>query len=253
MNCSTERRPGRVALWVACLGLASVGQAQDLGARWGTEERERDYYRIVELPTPPGTVIEAGAFVNLPDGRVAVGTRRGDIYLMSDVDGDKPEPGFELFATGLDEIFGLDFREGAFYVTQSCELTRITDTNGDGRADRFDTLSDAWGYANYHEYAFGSKFDAAGNLHIALGLSQSYNSRALFRGWVLQVTPDGETIPIASGLRSPAGIGANEHGSLLASTGTSTLRTWGLGPPSRRVVRASSRKSSASRNSCPMR
>jgi type 1 glutamine amidotransferase len=216
MNCSTDIRSARCALWIACLSVASVAEAQDLGSRWGTEERERDYYQIVDLPTPPGHVIEAGAFVTLPDGRVAVGTRRGDIYLMSDVDAVKPEPGFELFATGLDEIFGLAYREGAFYVTQSCELTRITDTNGDGRADRFDTLSDTWGYANYHEYAFGSKFDEDGNLYVALGLSQSYNSRALFRGWVLQVTPEGETIPIASGLRSPAGIGPNEHGSLFA-------------------------------------
>ena len=194
--------------------MASGAFAQELGARWGSADRERAYYRIVELPIPADLVIEAGAFAVLPDDRVAVGTRRGDIYLMNDVDADKPEPEFHLYATGLDEIFGLDFRDEAFYVTQSCELTRITDTDADGRADRFDTLSDVWGYDNYHEYAFGSKLDADGNLYVALGLSQSYNSRALFRGWVLQVTPEGESLPIASGLRSPAGIGMNEHGSL---------------------------------------
>lgn len=201
--------------WIAaCVLLAPSAPAQELGARWGTANRERAYYRIVDLPIPEGLVIEAGAFVSLPEGRVAVGTRRGDIYVMSQVDGEKPEPEFELFATGLDEIFGLAYRDGAFYVTQSCELTRITDTNGDGAADRFETVSDAWGYANYHEYAFGSEFDEEGNLYVALGLSQSYNSRALFRGWAMQITPEGETIPIASGLRSPAGIGPNEHGSL---------------------------------------
>ncbi len=194
--------------------LLSVATAQDLGARWGSEQRERAFYRVVDVPTPADSVIEAGAFVSLPGDRIAVGTRRGDIYVFSGVDESKPEPEFELFATGLDEIFGLDYKDGSFYVTQSCELTRITDTNQDGRADRFETVSDAWGYANYHEYAFGSKFDQAGNLFVALGLSQSYNSRALFRGWVIQVTPGGESIPIASGLRSPAGIGPNEHGAL---------------------------------------
>lgn len=214
MSCWTESRTASIVTLLAGLGLAAAAEAQELGARWGTAERERAYYRVVALPTPPDAVVEAGAFALLPGERVAVGTRRGDIYVMSDVDADKPEPRYELYATGLDEIFGLAFRDDAFYVTQSCELTRITDTNGDGRADTFDTLSDAWGYANYHEYAFGSKFDASGNLFVALGLSQSYNSRALFRGWVLQVTPEGESIPIASGLRSPAGIGPNEHGSL---------------------------------------
>jgi hypothetical protein len=192
----------------------SVSSAQDLGTKWGTETREREFYRIVDVPTPSGEVIEAGAFVTLPDGRVAVGTRHGDIFILSDLDAPKPEPEYQLFATGLDEIFGLEYRDGAFFVTQSGELTRITDSDGDGRADQFETLSDAWGYANYHEYAFGSKFDQEGNLYVALGLSQSYNSRALFRGWVIQVTPTGESVPIASGLRSPGGIGANEHNEL---------------------------------------
>ena len=187
---------------------------EEVGDWWGTAERERAYYRLVNLPIPNGLVVEAGAFVTLPDNRIAVGTRRGDIYLVSQVDEEKPTPGFELFATGLDEIFGLAYRDGAFYVTQSCELTRVTDRNGDGRADKFETISDTWGYANYHEYAFGSKFDPDGNLYVALGLSNSYHSRALFRGWAMKVTPEGRTIPIASGLRSPGGIGPNEHGAL---------------------------------------
>jgi glucose/arabinose dehydrogenase/type 1 glutamine amidotransferase len=207
-------KPGPFVCLFAWLGFSTNLDAQELGARWGTAERERAYYRIVELPTPTDAVIEAGAFAVLPDERVAVGTRRGDIYIVGGVDEEKPEPTYELFATGLDEIFGLAYRDGALYVTQSCELTRVSDTNDDGRADRFDTLSDAWGYENYHEYAFGSKHDADGNLYVALGLSQSYNSRALFRGWVLQVSEEGVTTPIASGLRSPAGIGPNEHGSL---------------------------------------
>ena len=33
-------------------------------------------------------------------------------------------------------------------------------------------------------------------------------------GWTLKVTPEGKTIPIASGLRSPGGIGFNEQGAL---------------------------------------
>lgn len=191
-----------------------AARAQDLGAKWGTETREREFYRIIDVPLPPGEVIEAGAFVTLPDGRIAVGTRHGDIFILRGLDAPKPEPEYHLFATGLDEIFGLDYKDGAFYVTQSCELTRITDSDGDGLADQYETLSDDWGYANYHEYAFGSKFDDVGNLYVALGLSQSYNSRALFRGWIIQVTPGGQSIPIASGLRSPGGIGFDEHGQL---------------------------------------
>ncbi|MFT7671202.1 MAG: hypothetical protein ACI8X5_003919 [Planctomycetota bacterium] len=212
---STHRKYARAALLsLACSSLLSTVHAQNLGARWGTAQRERSYYRVVSLPTPKDTVIEAGAFEVLADGRVAVGTRHGDIYFIDGVDQKKPDPDYQLFASGLDEIFGLAERNGELYVSQSCELTRVLDTNSDGRADRFETVSDVWGYENYHEYAFGSKFDTDGNLFVALGLSYSYSSRALFRGWALKITPDGKSIPIASGLRSPAGIGPNEHGSL---------------------------------------
>ncbi|NNE93564.1 MAG: hypothetical protein HKN23_18100 [Verrucomicrobiales bacterium] len=196
------------------LVISVSGFAEEVGERWGTADRERSFYRIVDLPIPKDLVIEAGAFETLPDGRIAVATRHGDIYFISGVDEAKPASEFHLFATGLDEIFGLAWKDDALYVTQSCELTRVSDTNGDGRADRFDVVSDAWGYGNYHEYAFGSKFDPKGNLYVALGLSSSYHSRELFRGWAFKITPEGKSIPIASGMRSPGGIGFNEHGAL---------------------------------------
>ena len=73
--------------------------------------------------------------------RVAVGTRYGEIYLLDGIDEKKPNPLYHLYATGLDEIFGLAYKDGAFYVTQSCELTRVTDSKHDGHADRFETIS----------------------------------------------------------------------------------------------------------------
>jgi len=210
MNCS-----GRIS---SCLAAAFVAHhamlAEEVGDRWGTENRERAYYAIVEVPIPKELVIEAGAFESLPDGRIAVGTRHGDIFFVSGIDLPKPQPEYHLFASGLDEIFGLAWKDGALYVTQSCELTRISDSNGDGRADRFEVVSDVWGYGTYHEYAFGSKFDPDGNLYVALGLSSSYHSQQLFRGWGFKITPEGKSIPIASGMRSPGGIGFNEHGAL---------------------------------------
>ncbi len=198
---------------ISTAGLNAV-RAEEVGDRWGTEERERDYYPIINIPLPPDTVIEAGAFAVLPDRRIAVGTRHGEIYLIDGIDSAKPTPSFHLFATGLDEIFGLTWKDNAFRVTQSCEVTRVTDTDNDGVADRFETISDAWGYANYHEYAFGSKLDADGNQYVALGLSESYYSHALNRGFIMKIAPEGKTTAFASGLRSPGGIGFDEHGSL---------------------------------------
>ena len=191
-----------------------VARAEDLGDTWGTAEREAAYYRLVNIPMPDGLYAEAGCFTTLPDGRIAVGTRRGEILLFSGVDDEHPRPRATKFASGLDEVFGLAYRGGAFYATHATEVTRITDTDGDGRADRFDTVSDKWGFAHYHEFAFGSQFDPEGNLFVALGLSESYNSKEKFRGWALKITPDGKTIPLCSGLRSPLGVGPNEHGAM---------------------------------------
>jgi hypothetical protein len=214
MNCSNRTQSRMIFLIALALGSPCFALAEDVGGRWNTEEREREYYPIVNIPIPKDLVIEAGAFCMLPDGRVAVGTRHGEIHIIGSIDEPRPDPKFHLYATGMDEIFGLAHKDNAFYVTQSCELTKVTDTKNKGKADRFETVSDAWGYANYHEYAFGSKFDKQGNLFVALGLSESYNSYALNRGFVMKVTPDGKTQAVASGLRSPGGIGSNETGAL---------------------------------------
>lgn len=215
MHPSTDKPMRQICLLLMIVFFApSALLAEDVGERWGTEEREREYYPIVSIPLPKDTVIEAGAFAVLPDQRVAVGTRRGEIFLIDGVDAPKPTPSFHRFASGLDEIFGLTWQDNAFRVTQSCELTRVSDASGDGVADRFETISDAWGYANYHEYAFGSKLDADGNQFVALGLSASYYSHALNRGFIMKVDRDGRTTAFASGLRSPGGIGFDEHDSL---------------------------------------
>ena len=206
-----KRQP---AFFSLLLAFVSSAAAEDFGDTWGTAEREAAYYRIVDVPLSAGVYVEAGSFVSLPDGRLAVGTRRGEILLFSGVEDERPRPRVERFASGLDEVLGLAWRDGAFYATHATEVTRIEDTNGDGRADRFITVSDAWGFGHYHEYACGSKFDAEGNLYVALGLSESYHSKALFRGWALKITPEGKTIPLCSGLRSPLGVGANESGEM---------------------------------------
>ncbi|QEF97416.1 hypothetical protein Mal15_14560 [Stieleria maiorica] len=186
--------------------------AQTLGEYWDTAEEEAKYYKIVEIPMPEDAAIEAGSFEVLPDDRLAIGTRRGDILLVEGAFDRFPQPTYKRFASGLDEVMGMSFKDGAFYITQQTEVTKITDEDDDGLADHFRTLSDAWGFRNYHEFAFGSKLDPEGNIWVALCLSKSYQSDEPFRGWCVKVTPDGNTIPICSGIRSPGGIGPNEHG-----------------------------------------
>jgi hypothetical protein len=188
--------------------------AEELGEMWGTAEEEAKYYPIIDIPIPPEIPMRPGSFEILPDGRLAVGTRRGDIYFIKGAFEPNPTPEYHLFASGQDEIFGLAWKDGAMTATQFGEVTRISDTDGDEVADRYDTLSNNWGYAEGHEFAFGSKHDPEGNIWVALGLSGSYRSNNLFRGWAVKVTPDGKMIPVCSGLRSPGGVGPNAEGAM---------------------------------------
>jgi hypothetical protein len=194
------------------LSTLSVAAEEDLGATWGTAEAEAKYYPIVDIPIPLEVPMHPGSFEILPDGRLAVGTRRGDVYFVSGAFDSPPNPAYQLFASGQDEIFGMSWRDDALTITQFGEVTRLSDTDGDGMADRFEALTNNWGYAEGHEFAFGSKHDPDGNIWVALGLSGSYNSNNLFRGWAVKVTPDGRMLPVCSGLRSPAGVAANAEG-----------------------------------------
>ena len=179
--------------------------------------READYYPIRSFEIPDGVVLEAGALEFMPDGKLAVSTRRGEIYLVENPLADDPAKGakFTRFASGLHEVLGLAYRDGWLYATQRGELSRLKDTDGDGKADLFETVCDAWGInGDYHEYAFGSKFDRDGFLWVALCLTGSFTSDNPFRGWALRVSPDGKVIPTCSGLRSPGGIGMNAAGDM---------------------------------------
>jgi hypothetical protein len=185
----------------------------------GIAEKEAEYYRIITIPTPEGITFEAGALCFLAPDRLACSTRFGDIWIADGVMGDPPKPKWTLFASGLHEVLGLTVRpgekDGWIYCTQRGEVTRMRDENGDGRADVFETVSDGWGInGDYHEYAFGSKFDREGNIWIVLCLTGSFDSKSLYRGWALKVTPDGQTIPVGAGVRSPGGIGFNAAGDL---------------------------------------
>jgi hypothetical protein len=197
-------------------GLKPIDLEQNLStddlAEVAVNEREAEFYRITDVPMPTGAVMEAGSILRLPDGRLAVGTRRGEIYFATGAEATPPVPGWELFATGLTEVFGLAWRDGALYATQQSEVTRLRDTDGDGRADRFETMSDAWAWGGEHEFTFGSGFDRDGAIWTVHGLTGSYTSDRLFRGWALRHFPDGRWEAMASGLRSPGGIAFNMEG-----------------------------------------
>jgi len=197
-------------LVVLALGTMAAGQ----GRKSSLADAEEEYYKLLRFETPPGEVLEAGAIETLPDGTVALGTRRGEVWLIENVyAADPKEAKFTRFAHGMHEILGLAQNGGWLYVTQRPDVSRIKDTNADGKADVFEVFAEGWGISgDYHEYAIGSRFDKDGNIWITLCLTGSFTSDAKFRGWAGKVTPDGKFVPTTSGVRSPGGVGFNAEG-----------------------------------------
>ena len=177
---------------------------------------ESDFYKITTFETPKETALEVGSIDLLPDGRLIMGTRRGEIWTVSGAGSSDPSAvSYKLFASGLHEVLGIAYnpKDKNIYATTRYEVTRLQDVDGDGRADVFDNVSDAWGVSgDYHEYAIGSRFDKAGDLWVTLCLTGSFSSVTPFRGWALRIKPDGTMVPTCSGIRSPGGLGFDAEG-----------------------------------------
>ncbi len=204
-----------------------------------------DCYRVENLPTPRGIAPEVSAIAFTADGQLAAAFRRGYIYLM-----DPATLRWRKFASGFQTPLGiLPGKPGELFVVHLPELTRAADTDGDGAADLYETISDAWGMSgNYHEFIYGPVRDLEGNFYVSLGCSSDgaeprapvrgemttrgrrareqkpgrvyrvgHYSPVPYRGCVLKIRPDGRTERVACGFRQPNGLVLSPSGDLFAT------------------------------------
>ena len=179
---------------------------------------EQDFYEIKTLPIPQDLYLEVGGLATMPDGRLAVSTRRGEIWIVENpYQKDSHQTNFRRFASGLHEILGLAYKDGVFYCSQRGELTKITDTNRDGVADLYEPIYQFELSGNYHEYTYGPVFDKNGDMLVTLNLAWigfGEGKFAKWRGWLVKIKPDGSLEPQSAGLRSPAGYSINDEGDI---------------------------------------
>lgn len=171
--------------------------------------QEERYYERVSFPIPADLSLEVGAILPTGDRRLLVATRRGELWWIDGAYEARPQPTYTRFAAGLHEVLGLAHApDGGFYLAQRGEITRVRDTDGDDRADRFETVFVIPASGNFHEYAYGPVVAPDGSMRITLNLAfgDGNPSPVPWRGWMLEVTPDGRMTPIAAGMRSPAGF-----------------------------------------------
>lgn len=178
-------------------------------------QKQSEFYERKEIPLPPNEVMEAGAIAIMPDKKVALATRRGDIWVCNGAYGnDLSKVTWQKYATDLHEILGLSFHAGSLYATSRPEITKLTDRNKDGVADSYMSVNDSWGInGDYHEFNFAAGPDKKNNIWVVHCLTGSSKAEGLWRGWAVRYSIDGKkVIPTCSGIRSPGGIGFNPEG-----------------------------------------
>jgi cytochrome c551/c552 len=183
-----------------------------------SQKTEQDFYEIKTLPIPKDLYLEVGGLATMPDGRLAVSTRRGEIWIVENpYQKNSHQTYYRRFASGLHEILGLAYKDGVFYCSQRGELTKITDTDRDGVADSYEPIYQFELSGNYHEYTYGPVFDKNGDMLVTLNLAWVGFGEGKFskwRGWLVKIKPDGTLEPHSAGLRSPAGYSINEEGDI---------------------------------------
>jgi len=167
-----------------------------------------EFYRIERFPLPKEIELLVTGMDFLPSGDLAVCTWLGDVWIVQGATGAPAAATYRRFARGLCEPNGLRVIGGRMYVVQKQELTRITDTDGNGEADLFECISQDWGFTgNYHDFSFGPVVDKAGIFHV-LRTGNRGVFEMPYQGWDIAINPaTGKATPVCSGLRSPDGFG----------------------------------------------
>ncbi len=176
-------------------------------------------YALDTLATPTGEAIEVGGLAFRPDGKLYVATRRGDVWLVDNPTADDPEKiTWKPYVRGLHEVLGLNVvGRNDLYLVQRPELTLVRSTKENDVADEFTTVCDKFGLSgDYHEFIYGPARDKDGNMFITLnvGFGFGHQSKVPYRGFCVKITPKGEMIPWAYGLRSPNGLNIAPDGRL---------------------------------------
>jgi len=172
----------------------------------------------VEIPfeNPWNAWVRTSAVDFFDDGRAAVATYGGDVWIVDGLDADLDEVTWRRYASGMFEPMGVKVVDGEVLVTGRDRITRLHDLNDDGEADYYESFfADPDVSPNFHAFNFDLQADPEGNLYYAK--SGQYTDFEL-PGAILKVAPDGESYEVfCTGLRTPNGMGMSPDGRPLVS------------------------------------
>jgi hypothetical protein len=174
----------------------------------------------IPYKNPFGSLFFCTGLDYLPDGRIALCTCHGDVWLVK-LDEKAGTCSWQRFATGLYQPLGLKVVDGKIVVIERGQLTRLHDLNNDGEADFYECINNNWDTGNgEHSYDTCLETDPQGNFFFfKTGDTDTPSGGCLFR-----VAKDGSKSEVfATGFRHPIGLGMSQTGIL---TGADQEGNW---------------------------
>jgi hypothetical protein len=148
------------------------------------------------------------------DGRAALCSLSGDVWIISGLDNKLDRITWNRFATGLHQPLGLKVVRDTIFITGRDQITRLHDRNNDGTADFYENFNnDVACGLHFLEFCLGLDTDSTGNFYFTKASDLNVATHP-HHGTVLKVTSDGKKLEVvATGFRTPNGIcvsGADE-------------------------------------------
>lgn len=167
-------------------------------------------YVLDSLPVPLknnyNTWMRTSSLTFFPDGRLAVSTLSGDIWLVTGIDKGLDEVTWQRFAAGLYEPMGMKVIDGILTVCTRGRIVKLHDYNADGEADYYEAFhNEEEPSPGWHAYSFDLEVGEDGSLYYArVGGFSDWS----IPGGLVRVSADGKSSHVVSaGMRVPNGIG----------------------------------------------
>ncbi len=196
--------------------LAAFGESKPPAARWGqpvktgpaTPPAKDGPWVFDDLPLPMPNPWKRNVRISdlefFPDGRAAVLTFDGDIWLAEGLQQGSASAVWRRFASGMHEPQSLCIVGGVIHVFDRNGIVKLIDTDGNGEADWHANVSNAVAQsAETRNYPMDMLPAPGGGFYLAMG-GQIGSTVGKYNGVVVKVAPDGGTFDvIATGFRQP--------------------------------------------------
>ena len=199
----------------------------------------------IEQARPDDFQPSVGALAFLPDGKLALTTfppknngefrepYNGGLYILDNVtDKDTRKITVRKITEDLHDPLGMAWHDGALYIADRNEVSKWTDSTGDGYPDKREAFASGWISDNYHHFTFGLPYHD-GHFYLTLSTNITFSKMIKeenikgnivglngpnpeHRGSLLKINAKtGAFTVVSGGLRTPNGVSVGPDGVIL--------------------------------------